>query len=197
MTSFQRFQKRTLDLVLSFIGLFFFWWLILLSAFIASRDTGLSGFFRQTRVGKDGKLFKVLKIRSMRPVEGVVTTVTTDHDPRISKVGRFWRKSKIDELPQLWNVFVGDMSFVGPRPDVPGFADKLQGKDRLMLTIRPGITGPATVKYKKEEEILAAQPDPEKYNQEVIWPDKVRINIDYIKNYSILKDIRYIIKTVV
>lgn len=197
MTSFQRFQKRTLDLVLSFIGLFFFWWLILLSAFIASRDTGLSGFFRQTRVGKDGKLFKVLKIRSMRPVEGVVTTVTTDHDPRISKVGRFWRKSKIDELPQLWNVFVGDMSFVGPRPDVPGFADKLQGEDRLMLTIRPGITGPATVKYKKEEEILAAQPDPEKYNQEVIWPDKVRINIDYIQNYSIGKDIRYIIKTVV
>lgn len=197
MTSFQRFQKRTLDLVLSFIGLFFFWWLILLSAFIASRDTGLSGFFRQTRVGKDGKLFKVLKIRSMRPVEGVVTTVTTDHDPRISKVGRFWRKSKIDELPQLWNVFVGDMSFVGPRPDVPGFADKLQGEDRLMLTIRPGITGPATVKYKKEEEILAAQPDPEKYNQEVIWPDKVRINIDYIKNYSIGKDIRYIIKTMV
>ena len=197
MTPFQRFQKRTLDLVLSFIGLFFFWWLILLSAFIASRDTGLSGFFRQTRVGKDGKLFKVLKIRSMRPIEGVVTTVTTDHDPRISKVGRFWRKSKIDELPQLWNVFVGDMSFVGPRPDVPGFADKLQGEDRLMLTIRPGITGPATVKYKKEEEILAAQPDPEKYNQEVIWPDKVRINIDYIKNYSIGKDIRYIIKTVV
>lgn len=197
MTPFQRFQKRTLDLVLSFIGLFFFWWLILLSAFIASRDTGLSGFFRQTRVGKNGKLFKVLKIRSMRPVEGVVTTVTTDHDPRISKVGRFWRKSKIDELPQLWNVFVGDMSFVGPRPDVPGFADKLQGEDRLMLTIRPGITGPATVKYKKEEEILAAQPDPEKYNQEVIWPDKVRINIDYIKNYSIGKDIRYIIKTVV
>lgn len=168
-----------------------------MSAFIASRDTGLSGFFRQTRVGKDGKLFKVLKIRSMRPVEGVVTTVTTDHDPRISKVGRFWRKSKIDELPQLWNVFVGDMSFVGPRPDVPGFADKLQGEDRLMLTIRPGITGPATVKYKKEEEILAAQADPEKYNQEVIWPDKVCINIDYIKNYSIGKDIRYIIKTVV
>lgn len=197
MTSFQRFQKRTLDLVLSFFGLFFFWWLILLSAFIASRDTGLSGFFRQTRVGKNGKLFKVLKIRSMRPVEGVVTTVTTDHDPRISKVGRFWRKSKIDELPQLWNVFVGDMSFVGPRPDVPGFADKLQGEDRLMLTIRPGITGPATVKYKKEEEILAAQPDPEMYNQGVIWPDKVRINIDYIKNYSILKDVRYIIKTVV
>lgn len=196
MTSFQRFQKRTLDLVLSFIGLFFFWWLILLSAFIASRDTGLSGFFRQTRVGKDGKLFKVLKIRSMRPVEGVVTTVTTDHDPRISKVGRFWRKSKIDELPQLWNVFVGDMSFVGPRPDVPGFADKLEGEDRLMLTIRPGITGPATVKYKREEEILAAQDNPEQYNSKVIWPDKVRINIDYIHNYSIGKDIQYIFKTI-
>lgn len=167
-----------------------------MSAFIAGRDTGLSGFFRQTRVGKNGKLFKVLKIRSMRPVEGVETTVTTDHDPRISKVGRFWRKTKIDELPQLWNVFVGDMSFVGPRPDVPGFADKLEGEDRLLLTIRPGITGPATVKYKKEEEILAVQSNPEEYNREVIWPDKVKINVNYIKNYSLFKDIRYIGETI-
>lgn len=167
----------------------------MLSAFIASKDTGLSGFFRQTRVGKGGKLFKVLKIRSMRPVEGVVTTVTTDHDPRISKVGRFWRKTKIDELPQLWNVFLGDMSFVGPRPDVPGFADKLQGDDRLMLTIRPGITGPATVKFRNEEELLAAQPDPETYNREVIWPEKVKINVEYVENYSLMKDLKFIIDT--
>ncbi len=196
MTTFQHFQKRLLDVLLSGIGLLCLWWLILIAAVVARLDTGLSGFFTQTRVGKDAQLFKVYKIRSMRPVDGVITTVTTDHDPRISKVGRFWRKTKIDELPQLWNVFIGDMSFVGPRPDVPGFADKLQGEDRLMLNIRPGITGPATVKFRNEEELLAAQPDPEKYNREVIWPEKVKINIHYIHNYSIGLDLKYILKTI-
>lgn len=196
MTTFQHFQKRLFDLLLSFIGLSLFWWLILLAAIIAWRDTGLSGFFKQRRVGKNGKLFKVVKIRSMKPIDGIETTVTTDKDPRISKVGRFWRKTKIDELPQLWNVLLGQMSFVGPRPDVPGFADQLQGEERLLLTIRPGITGPATIKFKNEEELLAAQPNPEQYNKEVIWPEKVKINIDYIKNYSLLTDLKLIFKTV-
>lgn len=196
MSKFQHFQKRAFDLLLSFIGLLFLWWLIILAALIASIDTGLSGFFKQIRVGKNGKLFKVVKIRSMKPIRGISTTVTTDNDPRISKFGRFWRKTKIDELPQLWNVFVGDMSFVGPRPDVQGFADQLQGEERLLLSIRPGITGPATIQFKKEEEILAAQSNPEQYNREVIWPAKVKINIDYIKNYSLLMDIKLIFKTV-
>ena len=132
----------------------------------------------------------------MRPVKGINTSVTTDKDPRISKIGRFWRKTKIDELPQLWNVLVGEMSFVGPRPDVPGFADKLEGEERLILSIRPGITGPASLRFKNEEEILAAQPDPERYNREVIWPEKVKINLEYIRNYSLRKDIDYIIKTI-
>ncbi|SFW65230.1 Sugar transferase involved in LPS biosynthesis (colanic, teichoic acid) [Sinomicrobium oceani] len=196
MTGYQRFQKRAFDVVVSFFGLLFLWWLIVVAALLAYIDTGLSGFFKQERVGRDGRLFKVIKIRSMRPVSGVNTSVTTDKDPRISKIGRFWRKTKIDELPQLWNVLMGNMSFVGPRPDVPGYADKLEGEDRLLLSIRPGITGPASIKFKNEEEILASQQDPEKYNREVIWPEKVKINLEYIKDYSLFRDIGYIFKTV-
>ncbi|WGF92202.1 sugar transferase [Aequorivita marisscotiae] len=188
--------KRLFDIIVSFIGLMSFWWLIILAALISKLDTGLSGFFIQTRVGRDAKLFKLIKIRTMRHIPGIVTTVTTDGDPRISKIGRFWRKTKIDELPQLWNVLLGDMSFVGPRPDVPGLADKLEGEERLILKIRPGITGPASIIFKNEEVLLAKQEDPEKYNIEVIWPEKVRLNIYYINNYSLVKDIGYIIDTI-
>lgn len=195
MTTFQCFQKRTFDIIMSLIGLIFLGWLILLASLIARIDTGLCGFFTQERVGKNAKLFRLFKIRSMRPVESITTTVTTECDPRISKIGGFWRKTKIDELPQLWNVLKGDMSFVGPRPDVPGFADRLEGEDRIILTIRPGITGPASIKFKNEEALLAAQEDPEAYNSEVIWPEKVRLNVAYIKEYSLLKDIKYILST--
>jgi len=124
------------------------------------------------------------------------TTVTRRGDPRITPLGSLLRRTKIDELPQLWNVLLGDMSFVGPRPDVPGFADILQGEEREMLSIRPGITGPATLKYRDEEELLAAQDDPEGYNRDVIWPDKVKINLNYIRNWSLGRDIGYIVKTV-
>lgn len=196
MTKSQKIQKRIFDITLSFIGLVLTGWLILLAAGIARLDTGLNGFFRQKRVGKNGKIFKVAKIRSMKPVKGVTTSVTAKNDPRISKVGRFWRKTKIDELPQLWNVLVGDMSFVGPRPDVPGFADKLKGEDRIILTVRPGITGTATLKYRNEEELLGMQSDAELYNTQVIWPDKVRINKHYINNYSIWLDIKILIRTI-
>jgi len=196
LTKSQKIQKRIFDITLSFIGLVLTGWLILLAAGIARLDTGLNGFFRQKRVGKNGKIFKVAKIRSMKPVKGVTTSVTAKNDPRISKVGRFWRKTKIDELPQLWNVLVGDMSFVGPRPDVPGFADKLKGEDRIILTVRPGITGTATLKYRNEEELLGMQSDAELYNTQVIWPDKVRINKHYINNYSIWLDIKILIRTI-
>ena len=111
-------------------------------------------------------------------------------------MGRFFRKTKIDELPQLWNVLLGHMSFVGPRPDVPGYADKLTGVERAVLSLRPGITGPATLKYRDEEEILATQDDPEQYNREVIYPDKVQINLQYIREWSFLGDLRYILATV-
>jgi len=132
----------------------------------------------------------------MRPVESLNSTVTRLGDPRITTLGAFFRRTKIDELPQLWNVLLGDMSFVGPRPDVPGFADALHGNERALLSIRPGITGPATLKYCNEEMLLAAQDDPEVFNREVIWPDKVLINLNYIRNWSLWIDIKYIIRTV-
>lgn len=188
--------KRLFDIILSTIGIFLSWWIILIAWIVASLETGSNGFFLQKRVGKDGKLFHVIKIKTMKKVVGVDTSVTTADDVRITKSGKFFRKTKIDELPQLFNVLVGDMSFVGPRPDVEGYADRLEGEDRVILSIRPGITGPATLKYKNEEEILAVQEHPKEYNDTIIWPDKVRINREYIENYSFKKDIEYIIKTV-
>lgn len=173
-----------------------FGWLIIIAVIIARRDTKMSGIFKQKRVGQHGKIFKVFKIRSMKNIEGFTTTVSTDHDPRITKAGRFWRKTKIDELPQLINVLFGSMSFVGPRPDVPGFADKLEDDDRIILSIKPGITGPASIFFKDEEDLLAKQENPEEYNRNVIWPKKVELNKAYINNYSIFSDIKYIYKTV-
>ncbi|MCP5109168.1 MAG: sugar transferase [bacterium] len=195
MTVFQRVLKRSFDLFFSFFGLLFLWWLILLGYIMAAVSTKKSGFFKQGRVGRQGKIFTLVKLRTMRDIPGIDTTVTTSCDPRISKTGHFLRRFKLDELPQLWNVVKGDMSFVGPRPDVPGFADKLTGEDRGILSIRPGITGPASIKYRNEQELLAGQEDPRRYNREVIWPDKVKINLQYIDNYSFFKDIYYIIKT--
>jgi lipopolysaccharide/colanic/teichoic acid biosynthesis glycosyltransferase len=191
-----QFFKRTLDLVVSLLGLVLFGWLILLAYLLATIDTGQSGFFLQTRVGKDGKLFKTVKLRTMRNIPGITTTVTGANDPRITRIGRFFRKTKLDELPQLINVLLGQMSLVGPRPDVPGFADQLTGEDRIILTIRPGITGPATLAFRHEEALLAAQPDPERYNREVIYPEKVRLNREYIEHYHFSLDLRYIIQTI-
>lgn len=188
--------KRLFDIVVSIAGLLLSGWLILIAYVLASLDTGESGFFRQARVGKDGKHFSLIKIRTMRNDSAVRTTVTTSSDPRITRLGRFFRKTKIDELPQLLNVLRGEMSLVGPRPDVPGFADELTGDDRIVLTIRPGITGPATLKYRNEENLLAEQSDPEAYNREVIFPDKVRLNRRYIEEYSFGKDLRYLWRTI-
>lgn len=122
--------------------------------------------------------------------------MTTANDPRITRWGAWFRRYKIDELPQLWNILKGDMSFVGPRPDVPGYLDQLQGDDRRLLDLRPGLTGPATLKYRAEENILADQPDPQTYNDTVIWPDKVRLNLQYLETWSIWADIGYVVKTV-
>ena len=190
------FIKRGFDIIVSFLGLTFSWWLIFIAWVIATFETKSNGFFIQKRVGRNGKIFNVIKIKTMKKVEGVDTTITSSNDVRITKSGKFFRDTKIDELPQLINVLLGDMSFVGPRPDVPGYADKLEGEDRIVLSIRPGITGPASLKYKNEEEILASQSDPKWYNDNIIWPDKVKLNKEYIKNWSLKKDIEYIIKTV-
>ncbi len=197
LSPLQALQKRTFDLVLSFAGLCFTWWIVAVAYLLSAWDTGNSGFFIQSRVGKDGALIDVIKIRTMRPMSGIETTVTGANDPRITKLGAFFRKTKIDELPQLWNVLRGDMSFVGPRPDVPGYADLLSGNDRRVLLIRPGITGPATLKYRDEETILANQREPEKYNAEVIFPDKVNLNLQYIEAWSLIGDVRYILQTVI
>ena len=196
MTSWGRVLKRVFDVVLSFIGIISTFWLIFFALILASIETKSFGLFVQKRVGKDAKLFNVFKIKTMNEVEGVKGTITTSTDMRITKSGKFFRDTKIDELPQLFNVLFGSMSFVGPRPDVEGYADKLKGEDRVLLTIRPGITGPASIKYKNEEELLSKQSNPQAYNDEVIWVDKVAINIEYIKNWSLKKDIKYIIKTV-
>ena len=188
--------KRSFDFMVALFGLLVTWWLILLAWVAASIDTRSNGFFIQKRVGRNGEIFRVVKIKTMHPVAAFDTTVTRRGDPRITPLGAFFRRTKIDELPQLWNVLFGDMSFVGPRPDVPGFADKLQGDERAMLSIRPGITGPATLKYRNEEELLAAQDDPEAYNRDVIWPDKVRTNLQYIQEWSLWSDCCYIFRTI-
>lgn len=185
-------SKRTFDLLFATLGLLLTWWLILAGWAAASIDTQQNGFFIQERVGRGGKVFRVVKLRTMRSITGLNTTVTQAGDARITRIGRLLRKFKIDELPQLWNVLKGDMSFVGPRPDVPGFADRLAGSDRDILSLRPGITGPATLKYRHEEEMLANVEDPETYNREVIWPDKVRINREYLRKWRFRNDLKYI-----
>ena len=156
---------------------------------------GGPAIFKQQRVGKEGKLFTMYKFRSMTVGHGG-SSVSVAGESRITPLGAKLRKYKLDELPELWNVLIGDMSFVGPRPDVPGYADKLEGEDRLILKLRPGITGPASLKYKNEEEILAQVEDPQKYNDEVIYPDKVKINLEYYYHHSLMGDIKLIIQTV-
>lgn len=193
MSLVDKFMKRCFDVLFSSIGLFVLWPIILVTWVIARFDTGASGFFRQWRVGRYGRQFRVVKLRTMRVNDG--GTVTAANDIRITKCGAFFRRYKLDELPQLWNVLMGQMSFVGPRPDVPGYMDKLTKDQKKLLELRPGITGPATLKYRDEEMILAGVDDPQKYNDTVIWPDKVAINLEYYANWSMAKDLRYILRT--
>ena len=151
--------------------------------------------FKQKRVGQHGRIFTMYKFRSMT-VYHSGSSVSVQGESRITPLGAVLRKYKLDELPELCNVLIGDMSFVGPRPDVPGYADKLIGDDRKILLLKPGITGPASLKYRNEEELLAEQEDPQKYNDEILFPDKVRINIEYLDNWSFWYDIKIIVYTV-
>lgn len=185
------------DVILAIILLLLTWPILLIAMFIARIDCKASGLFSQRRIGRHGKPFTIYKIRTMRANDASKEGyVTASNDARISKSGAFFRKSKIDELPQLWNIIIGEMSFIGPRPDMPGYADKLSGDDRAVLQLRPGITGPATLKYRNEEDILAAQDDPQAYNDTVLWPDKVAINRAYLDNYSFFEDLRLLWRTV-
>jgi lipopolysaccharide/colanic/teichoic acid biosynthesis glycosyltransferase len=190
--------KRSFDFFMSVILLITLSWLIFFAWFFSSINTRENGFFLQQRVGKDGVLFYIIKIRTMNSHSLQKTTVTTSKDPRITNLGKFLRRTKIDELPQLWNVFTGDMSFVGPRPDVPGYADKLQEDVRKeLLSVYPGITGPATLAYRNEETLLSQQEDPEFYNDNVIYPDKVQINLNYIRNWRFRDDLKFIFQTII
>jgi lipopolysaccharide/colanic/teichoic acid biosynthesis glycosyltransferase len=196
LTRRDAFVKRVFDVFAAGAGLLAFGWLILIGAAVSALAHGGSGFFVQRRVGRHGRTFPLVKLMTMRRVSGPVTSVTTRGDPRITATGRVLRRTKIDELPQLLNVLAGHMSMVGPRPDVPGFADQLQGPARIVLSVRPGITGPATLAYRDEEVLLAAQNDPERYNREVVYPDKVRINREYIEAYRFWRDLAYLWRTV-
>lgn len=203
--------KFLFDRVVSFIGLLLLWpLLIVVAILIKIKMPGGPAFFTQKRVGKNGKLFTCHKFRSMTVKHGG-STVSVAGDGRITPLGAILRHYKIDELPGLWDVMIGNMSFVGPRPDVPGYADRLEGEDRIVLKLRPGITGPATLKYRLEDEmiseyvaqkqkevdiILTAQEIAEEYNDKVIYPDKVRINKYYYEHYSFIKDIQMILCTV-
>lgn len=215
--------KWLFDRIVAFFGLLSLWPIILVTAILVKiRMPGGPAFFCQKRVGRGGKLFTCHKFRTMT-VKHSGSTVSVAGDSRITPFGAKLRHYKIDELPGLWDVLIGNMSFVGPRPDVPGYADKLEGEDRDVLKLRPGITGPATLKYRVEDEMIAGfvadikagkneqvskfenapvfsvMSDQEIavwYNDNVIYPDKVRLNCYYYRNYSFIKDIQMIFATV-
>lgn len=193
LTKKQLVLKRFFDLSFSLLILPFVIIPLILLLFIASVNTGGSGIFVQERIGRFGKHFKLFKVRSLK---GENHKDALEIQQSETSFGRWIRSSKLDELPQLFNVLKGDMSWVGPRPDVPGYADNLEGEDRIILTVRPGITGPATLKYKDEDALLLQQTDPNWYNDHVIWPDKVNINKAYIESWSLQKDIYYLFASV-
>lgn len=184
------------DFIASLFGIIILFPLLLLLALIVKLTSKGPVLFRQQRVGRKGVLFTLVKFRSMTVKQDSNSTVSVRGDVRITPIGAFLRKFKLDELPELWNVLLGEMSLVGPRPDVPGFADLLEGEDRLILELRPGITGPASLKYANEEEVLAKVDNPEQYNQEVIFPDKARINLDYYYRQNIWLDLKIIFATI-
>ncbi|OMP31151.1 sugar transferase [Mangrovimonas sp. DI 80] len=185
----QKIVKRSFDLALSLCLLPIVILPIALLVLWATWDTRQWGLFSQQRVGQYGRQFPIYKIRSLRGTGHKLGNL----EQYASGFGNWLRRSKLDEWPQLFNVLIGDMSFVGPRPDVEGFADALQGNDRVILEVKPGITGPATLKYANEDQLLSQQTDPVRYNNEVIWPDKVEINKKYVRNWCFFVDLKYII----
>jgi len=189
--------KYIFDKIVSLIGLICLSSVFLVVAvLIRMKMPGGPVLFKQKRVGQYGKLFTVYKFRTMTVNGEGRTSIAAEEENRITSLGDKLRRYKLDELPELWNVLKGDMSFVGPRPDVPGYADQLIGEDRDVLNLKPGITGPASLKYRDEEYILTQQTDPQKYNDEIIYPDKVKLNLYYLHHYSFAKDIQMIVCTV-
>ncbi|MEH6535830.1 MAG: sugar transferase [Psychroserpens sp.] len=189
----QLIQKRVFDLVLSLILFPVLILPIMLLVLMCTIDTKQYGLFSQLRVGQHGRLFRIFKLRTLKAEHHKLGHLNIS----ATRFGKFLRNSKLDELPQLFNVIIGDMSFVGPRPDIQGFADELTDGDRIILKLKPGITGPATLKYKDEEALLSEQIDPETYNRTIIWVDKVEINKKYVQNWSFYLDLNFLIKSII
>ena len=188
--------KRVFDFAAAFAGLVLLSPIMLLVAMAVRATSPGPALFIQPRVGRHGKVFRCVKFRTMRVGADAHGSVTTAADSRVTPVGRFLRRWKLDELPQLWNVLTGRMSFVGPRPDVPGYADQLRGADREVLELWPGITGPATLLFRDEERLLALARDPKAFNDAVVYPEKLRINREYMAAGSFWRDIGYVLATV-
>lgn len=177
-------MKRFFDVIFSLLVLLSMSWLLILCYLLASWETRSHGIFTQQRVGQFGRLFWIYKLKTMHP-----------KTKKIGFWGRLMRRYKLDEFPQFFNVLIGDMSVVGPRPDVPGYYDALQGADRVLLELKPGITSEASIKYKNEDALLAQQSNPLAFNDQVIFPDKVRMNLDYYHRVSWWTDLKIIFKT--
>ncbi|WP_256867476.1 sugar transferase [Winogradskyella forsetii] len=191
ITKTQLQVKRLFDVVLVMIVLPLMLAPILILVFIATIDTRKFGIYSQCRVGQFGNLFKIYKIRTLKDGEHQLGHL----DQYATPIGKFFRRTKLNEFPQLFNILIGDMSFVGPRPDLQGFADELKGNDRIILKVKPGITGPASLIYRNEEYVLERQKDPDHYNRTIIWVDKVKINKKYVMNYSFCLDLKLILKS--
>ena len=181
--------KRFFDIIFSLSSLLFFFWLVLITWFLAAIDTHTVGIFIQERIGQFGNPFKIYKLRTIQVLPPL-------GNPRISKIGKFLRNYKLDELPQLFNVLKGEMSIVGPRPDLPGYYDLLDGENRKILELKPGLTSIASLKYSKEEYVLEKQLTPVIYNDCIVFPDKVQLNLDYYYQRSFWGDIGIILKTI-
>ena len=194
LTTRQQCLKRCFDIVVALPLVLLLLPVVVALVCIATIDTGSFGLFVQTRIGQHGRPFKLFKVRTMRATQSS-NTVTVAGDSRITTCGGILRRLKLDELPQFWNVLFGTLSLVGPRPDVPGFADELSGDDRVLLQIRPGITGPSSLRWRKEERLLEQVADPIAFNRDTVWPDKVRCNLEYMQQWSLGLDVRLLAAT--
>ena len=175
--------KRIFDVAAALVFVLLFWWILLIVWVIAALSSNTDGLFFQERVGQYGKIFHIYKFETMK-------------NGKPTGVGRLLRKTKLNELPQVFNILLGSMSLVGPRPDIRGYYDNLKDDDRKLLLLKPGITGPASLKYRNEEELLSKRTDSQKYNDEVIFPDKVKINRQYQEKMSFALDIKIILQTI-
>jgi lipopolysaccharide/colanic/teichoic acid biosynthesis glycosyltransferase len=193
---YQRSGKRELDCVVAMLGLVLLAPLLMVAALLVKVSSPGPVLYLQDRIGRNGRRFKIVKFRSMfEHADNRGLAITSSIDPRITRIGRVLRRIKIDELPQLWNVLIGEMSLVGPRPEVPRYVETYSPEQRKVLTVRPGITDPASIVYRKEEELLAAQTDPDRYYRDVILPDKLNRNLEYLDRISLSYDVSLLLLT--